>query len=622
VPIIPFMDERPIDELDAAPMGSAATQNVAHRTTGEEAAEFDEALAGVNFSTRQDLDSGDIVDAIVVSIGENDVLLDVGDKAECAVPVEEFKDLAAGPLPIQVGDSVKVIINGRSNSGQLMVSHRKALRQMGLAHVQEAFRTHTLLQGIVEKEVKGGLIVDIDGVQAFLPASQVDLKHVDNLADWAGKPINCYVIDYIKDRKRVVVSHRAVLEEEQNLVRDAVISQLVVGEVIGATVKTITDFGVFVDLGGGVDGLIPREEISWEKGGHPSQYVVVGDSVMVKVLSITRTEKKTKISLSRKQAKADPFEILPVKYPVGSEIDGEIVGITHFGAFVRIEEGIQGMIHVSDISWSGGNKRVKDYVKVGDRVKCQVLELDAERRRLSLGLKQLQDDPWELIEHRFPPGSRIKGTVTSLVQYGAFVKIADELEGLVHITDFSWDKKVTKPSQLLKKGDEVECKVLSIDKENRRLSLGIKQLSSSPFEEFVATTRVGDTLEGTVTKLESFGAFVEVAPLVEGLLHVSQISETRIEDPKSVLQVGEKIQVKITKVDRKNEKISLSRREVLRDIERQEIETYMVSSSEAIAAGDTAKPTIGSSKTSVGNSLAEALAGMNLKIGKSDNQDN
>lgn len=551
-----------------------------------EMSEFEESIGNYLPDSMNEIAGGEIVDAIIVGIRGDDVLLDVGDKAECTVPREEFLE-PDGSFGFQPGDSVKVYVKGRSESGQYQVSYRRAIRMAGVSKVQDAFKKHQILSGRITKEVKGGLIVDVLGVQAFLPASHIDLHRVDNLEEWVGRDIQCYIIDYNRDRKRIIASRRQVLEEEQELVRDAVIGKLEVGTVFGATVKSITDFGAFVDLGGGVDGLIPREEMSWERGGHPSQYVTVGEPVYVKVLSITKGSSKTKISLSRKQAKPDPFEILPVKYPEGSEVEGEIVGITHFGAFVRIEEGIQGMIHVSDLSWSGGNKRVKDFVKEGDRVTCQVLEIDQERRRLSLGMKQLVNDPWDAIEQRFPIGARIEGEVTSLVQYGAFVKVSDELEGLVHITDFSWDKNIKKPQQMLKKGDKVQCLVLEIDRENRRLSLGIKQLSASPFEQFVATTQPGTKVMGKVTKVESFGAFVEIAPGVEGLLHVSQISEDRVENPKDALVVGQEIEVKITKIDRKNEKVSLSRREVMRDIEREEIQTYMQTGTEIADGGGT-----------------------------------
>jgi len=575
IPIKPFFDEDIEEDM------SGIEQDLL-----DEMSEFDEQIDQYLPEAIQEVATGDIVDAVIVGVKEKDVLLDVGDKAECSVPKEEFLE-PDGSFPYKTGDTVKVYVKGRSDQGQFYVSFRRALRMMGVTKVQDAFKKHQILTGLITKEVKGGLIVDIDGVQAFLPASHVDMHRVDNLAEWANKEIKCYIIDFNRDRKRIIASRRAVLEEEQDLVRDAVIGKLEVGEVIGATVKSITDFGAFVDLGGGVDGLIPREEMSWERGGHPNQYVKVGDPVSVKVLSITKGSSKTKISLSRKQAKADPFEILPVKYPENSEVDGEIVGITHFGAFVRIEEGIQGMIHVSDLSWSGGNKRVKDFVKEGDKVRCQILEIDQERRRLSLGMKQLVNDPWELIEHRFPKGARLEGEVTSLVQYGAFVKVADDLEGLVHISDFSWDRKITKPSQMLKKGDRAQCVVLEVDRENRRLSLGMKQLEASPFEQFLATVRVGDKVKGKVTKIETFGAFVEVANGVEGLLHVSQISEDRVDDPRQIMNVGDEVDVKVTKVDRKNEKVSLSRREVIRDIERDEIQTYMQTTEAAQTGGGT-----------------------------------
>jgi small subunit ribosomal protein S1 len=589
VPIKPIFDIEYDDELE--------------RELEREMSDFENQIESYLPDQMNEISGGDVVEATIVGIRDEDILLDVGDKAECSVPKEEFLN-EKREFPFATGDTVRVYVKGRSDSGQYQVSYKRAERMEGVMKVQEAFEKHQLLQGFISKEVKGGLIVEIFGVQAFMPASHIDLHRVDNLQDWVGKTESVYIIDFSRDRKRIIASRRAFLDEENQLIREAVISKLSIDEIIGATVKSITDFGAFVDLGGGVDGLIPREEISWERGGHPSDYVKVGDPVQVKVLSITRGSAKTKISLSRKQAKADPFEILPVKYPEGTEIEGEVVGITHFGAFVRIEEGIQGMVHVSDLSWSGGNKRVKDFLTEGQKLKCVVLEIDQDRRRLSLGVKQLADDPWELIEHRFPVGARCEGEVTSLVQYGAFVKISDELEGLVHISDFSWDRKVTKPSQMLKKGDQVQCVVLEIDGDNRRLSLGIKQLTASPFEEFLATKRVGDHVEGTVTKLESFGAFIEVATNVEGLLHASQISEEQVADPADVLKVGEKLEVKITKIDRKNEKVSLSRREALRDAERQEIRTYMKAGGESVGgtAGD-------SGTTLFGEMLREAQAG-------------
>jgi len=544
-----------------------AGEAVEVRPEGE--AEFDSLLQEY-LEKIHDYAAGDIIDATIVDVKRDYVLVDVGDKAEGVVNMEELVD-AQGEIHVSVGDQIPVKILGRDNeTGQVSVSYRRALGELAWHRVREASKRKTPVTGRVAQVVKSGLIVDV-GVPAFMPASQIDTSRVEKLEEWVGREVAAYVIDLDMDRRRVVLSRRRLVEEDEERQRKRILESLEPGQERVVRIKKILDFGAFADLGG-IDGLIPRDEVSWERGADPREFLKEGRDLKVKVLSVDH--ETGRVSLSRKQVKPDPWEKIEEKFPVDTVVKGKVVGVADFGAFVSLEEGIRGMIHSSDLSWAAGRKKVEDYLKVGDSVRAVVLEVDKGRRRMALGLKQITQDPWEEIEGTFRAGKVVKGPVTSVTAYGAFMRLTPDLEGLIHVSDMGWEKKIKSPGDYVKVGDEVEAVVLRIDRERRRINLGLKQLSKSPFERYLQEHREGAIVHGTVTRLTDFGAFVELAPEVEGLIHVSQLEDRRIEKPEEAVKAGQEIDAKILKVDKKNQKISLSRRAFLKEQEAREVEAY------------------------------------------------
>ncbi len=516
------------------------------------------------------LEVGDIIEVPIVTVRRDYVLIDVGDKAEGVIDICEFLD-ENGEINIAVGDLVEVLIQGRDEeSGQVMVSHQLAVQRLSLERLQRAHENKTPLSGKVTEVVKAGLIVRV-GIPCFMPASQIDHRRVDDLAAWLGKQIEAYVIDFDWSRRRAILSRRKLLEEAEEQRRQNLLASLIPGENLTVKVKSVLDFGAFVDLGG-LDALLPREEVSWERGARPSTFLKEGQTLKVKILSVDR--ETGKVAVSRRQAKSNPWETIERKYPVNKVVRGTVVNITRYGAFVNLEEGLTGLIHISDLSWASGAKRPQDYLKEGDTVKAVILGFDKEKRRLSLGLKQISLDPWTEVEDKYPVGSRIRGVVTAFTNYGAFVKLGENIEGMIHVSDFSWGKPPAHPGKVLRLNQEVEAVVLKTDQESHRISLGLKQLTTSPFEQFARTHSVGERVKGQIVRLLPFGAFVELGG-VEGLIHVSQIAPERIESPDDVLKVGQTVDLKITKIDVANQKISLSRKEYLRDLEAREAKGYV-----------------------------------------------
>jgi small subunit ribosomal protein S1 len=405
-----------------------------------------------------------------------------------------------------------------------------------------------------------------------MPASHIDTSRVIDLSAWIGREIEAYVLEFNIDQRRAVISRRLLIQEDLDKRRSALLNSLKLGEIRQVCVKSILDFGAFVDMGP-IDGFIPREEISYERGSHPSMFLQGGQEVKVKVIKVDG--ETGKITLSRKQARVDPWIKVDEKYPANAVITGRVVSITNFGAFVQIEEGITGMIHVSNLSWDKGAKRPEYFMKEGDIVKAVVLELDKENRKMALGLKQITEDPWIEVEGKYNPGMRVKGIVTQLTEFGAFIKLDDNLEGLVYISNLTWDKKPEKPNKYLKVGQEIEAIILKTDREGRRISLGYKQLQKSPWDFFFDTHRLGDIVPGVVTRLTSFGAFVDLGEGVEGLLHVSQISTERVDNPNMVLKEGQNIRCKIIKIASGARRISLSRKDVIMEEEKKALAEFL-----------------------------------------------
>jgi small subunit ribosomal protein S1 len=517
------------------------------------------------------VESGQLIRVPIVAIHRDHVLVDVGEKAEGIVAIQELT-LPNGELPYKLGDPIDVIVKHQdAETGLVVLSHYEARRRVAMNTMEEAARTGAPVSGIVRQAVKGGLLVDV-GLIAFMPASMVDTRRVEDFEAWVGRQVECAVLEFSPNKRRIIVSRRKLLDDRRAAERDAALSRLVVGETVEGRVKKIVDFGVFVDLGG-VDGLVHRGEISWQRNVKVEDCLALDQVVQVKIVNVDRDSGK--ISLSRRQTLPDPWVGADEKYPVGATVRGKVVSLTGYGAFVRLEEGVDGMIHVSDMAWDSGGRRPADYIAVGQEVEAAVTGVDVEQRRISLGLKQLTADPWESLVERHPVMSRVKGKVTGLTKYGAFVEIEEGVEGMIHVSDFTWDKKVRQPKDVIDKGDEVEACILSIDRDKRRISLGVKQLSESPMTLFAARHRVGQAVEGEVSGVAEFGVFVSLAGGLEGFDHVSQLDDTRIESPASIFKVGDKIEAEITKIDENEGKIGLSRKLFKKNAHKKVIANYM-----------------------------------------------
>ncbi|MGB7229336.1 MAG: 30S ribosomal protein S1, partial [Candidatus Acidiferrales bacterium] len=515
-------------------------------------------------------------------------VVDVGGKFEGLVPAQEFVE--TGGIHFSPGDLIEVERLAEHKEGYVLLSHVRAHRRMVWARIENSHKEGRTLTGKIVDRIKGGLVVDI-GVRAFLPASQLDLRPTHDLEAWKDREIECRVLKLNRKRGNVVVSRRAILEEEQKKQRSALADSLNEGAVVTGKVKNITDYGVFVDLGG-LDGLLHISDLVWGRITHPSEAVSAGQEIQVQILKFDK--EKMRISLGRKQLLPDPWATVPERFPVGSRLHGKIMGVTDYGAFVQIEPGVEGLVHVSEMSWSKRVKHPSKLVNPGDEVEVVVLDLNSEQRRISLGLKQTQPDPWAGIAEKYPVNSVVTGRVRNLAEFGAFIEIAEGIEGLIHVSDFSWKERVKHPSEKLKKGEEVQAKVLKIDGEHRRLSLGLKQLNDIWANWFEAH-KLNEIVRGKVARNTSFGAFVELAEGIEGLCHISEIEERRPKGesgdrnkPKSqaakpALAEGTEYDFKVIRLDPAQRKISLSYRAAKKQVERQEIAAFRSSKSSPTA---------------------------------------
>jgi len=556
-----------------APPGSPSPESAEGAAPAAPAEDQDfEALLGQHL-TRMDvtLEPGQLLRVPIVSTQGDDVLVDVGEKAEGVLKRTELLDLSGQAL-YRPGDLIDVVVRGQDpTTGLIRLSHTEARRRLTYQAIEAALAAGTPIRGRVTRAVKGGLIVEI-GTTAFLPASQIDLRRVEDLEAWVGQQIECLVLEFSPANHRIILSRRKLLESRRQHTRAALLERLQVGDVVEGTVKRIVDFGVFVDLGDNVDGLIPRSEVSLNRAGRPEDYVQLGERVRVKVIEIDR--ETGKMTLSRRRAQPDPWEGVLARYPLGKEIEGEIVSLTGYGAFVRLEEGLDGMIHISDLAWDSAGRRPSDYVSVGQRLQAVILQIDAEKQRISLGVKQITTDPWEELEERYPAQTRIRGKVTGLTKYGAFVEIEPGIEGMIHVSDFSWAKRVNHPREVVRKGEEIEACVLAIDRQRRRIALGVKQLAENPLALFSARTKVGQSVQGTVINLTDFGVFLKLEEGVEGFIHVSQLDRNRVESPAALFKIGDSIEAEVTKIDLEAGKVSLSRRQLLKREEKEILRSY------------------------------------------------
>ena len=507
-------------------------------------------------SSSNEFEEGEVVRGRVVHVGSSEVLVDVGYKSEGAIPIEEFH--RHGIMP-KVGEEIEVYLEAKEDAeGLIVLSKDKADKIKVWDAITAAYEKGSPVEGRVVEVVKGGLSVDV-GVKAFLPGSQVDLRPVKNLASMIGQPIRAKVIKLNRRRGNVVLSRRSVLEEEREEKKKHTLEVLAEGMVLTGTVKNITDYGAFIDLGG-IDGLLHVTDMSWGRVGHPSEIFQVGDQVEVVVLHFDR--ESGRVSLGYKQKSSDPWERVELTYPSGTKVTGRVVSLTNYGAFIELEPGVEGLVHVSEMSWTRRVRHPSKIVNVGDEVGVIVLDVNRLAKRISLGMKQVEPDPWGTIDERYRIGNRVAGKVRNLTDFGAFIELEPGVDGLLHISDMSWTRNVGHPSEVLKKGQEIETQILNIDKENKRISLGLKQVQPDPWTTVAQRFPMGSRVTGKVVRLTDFGAFVELEPGVDGLLHISQMSSRPIATPSEIVNVGDELGLLVIRVDPNERRIGLSLKEL------------------------------------------------------------
>ncbi|TNF28593.1 MAG: 30S ribosomal protein S1 [Deltaproteobacteria bacterium] len=514
---------------------------------------------------------GEIVTGTVIAIGSDYVTVDIGYKSEGQIPIEEFHGTAAG-MNLKVGDKIDVYLESQENEhGQVELSKEKADKLKIWDEINDAVERNELVEGIITGRVKGGLTVDI-GVKAFLPGSQVDLRPVRNLEKYISETYKFKVIKFNKRRGNIVLSRRALLEAEREELKAKTLEKLEVGMTMKGIVKNITEYGCFVDLGG-IDGLLHITDMSWGRVNHPSEMFEVGDEVEVMILKFDpRTER---VSLGLKQVSEDPWVSVSDKYHVGDRVKGKVVSLTDYGAFVELEDGIEGLIHVSEMSWTKRVKHPSKVVSIGDIVETVILDIDIENKRISLGMKQIETNPWELLQERYPVGSVVRGKIRNITNFGLFIGIEEGIDGLIHVSDISWSNKVKNPADVFQKGDEVEAVVLHIDVEKERFSLGIKQLSRDPWESVEDRYPPGSVIEGAVTKVLDFGAIVEIEDAIEGLIHISELTYEKVSSVTEVVREGQAVRAKVISLIPEERKIGLSMKRLSEEEASEEYSEYL-----------------------------------------------
>src|SRR3984885_4970598 len=499
----------------------------------------------------RDFREGSIVKGHVLEIRPREVLVDIGYKSEGVIPASEFDDVE----DLQVGDEVEVLLERlEDDQGMVKLSKEKAAHKQNWDKIVKVFQGDGLIKGKVKAVVKGGLTVNI-GVEAFLPASQIDIVPPKDLQQFVGNTYDFKIVKVNDDRKNVVLSRRELIEQERAEKRQKFLDGVKIGSTVHGTVKNLTDFGAFIDLDG-MDGLLHITDMTWGRLGHPSELLKVGQPLEVVVLDINK--EKERVSLGLKQTQKNPWDQIEERFPAGQRVKGKITNLVRDGAFVEIEEGVEGLIHVSELSWTKRIMRPSDILTAGQEVVAVVLGVNKEEQKISLGLRQLEPNPWDEIEKKYTIGSHVKGAIRNMTAYGAFVELEDGIDGMIHVSDLSWTRKINHPSEMFKKGDEVEAEVIDIDKTNQRISLGIKQLSDDPWKNIDQKYKIGDLVKGKVAKLASFGAFVQLADDIDGLVHISQLSEDHVAKVKDVLKAGQEVEARVIKVDKAERRIGLS----------------------------------------------------------------
>lgn len=532
------------------------------------------AAMGSNFATEEEyddiyhevpiaFDAGKIVKGRVIRVEGDDVLVDVGYKSEGIVPKEEWDDTPPDP-----GLEVEVLLEEFEDEyGMLVLSKRKADRLREWEKIIATHKEGDTVRGKVMRKIKGGLLVNI-GVNVFLPASQVDIRRPHDIGTYVDQDIECVILKIDEERRNIVVSRRKLIEDMRERLKKTLLTELKEGDVRDGVVKNIADFGAFVDLGG-IDGLLHITDMSWGRISHPTEMVKIDDKIKVKVLNIDRDREK--IALGMKQLQSSPWDNVADKYPVGTKVNGEVVNVMSYGAFVKLEDGIEGLVHISEMSWTKRVNHPTELVNIGDKVDVVVLGINKEKQEISLGMKQTQANPWDNVTEKYPEGKEVTGTVRNLTNYGAFIELEEGVDGLLHVSDMSWTRKISHANEMLKKGMELACRVLSVDQERKRIALGLKQLAGDPWETDIPVRyKVGTMVKGKVTKITNFGVFVELESELEGLLHVSELADHKVENPETICKVGDEIEVRVLRVDVDDRKIGLSRKTPTEPIEEKE----------------------------------------------------
>jgi small subunit ribosomal protein S1 len=496
-----------------------------------------------------------IIEGTVIRVEADEVLVDIGYKSEGVVTLDEWDKDEPPPQP---GEKISVLLEEvEDDFGLIMLSKRKADRVREWERVIKNHAEGDVVKGAVLRKIKGGLLVNI-GVNVFLPASQVDIRRPQDIGTYIGREIECVILKIDEARRNIVVSRRKLIEDRRTELKQKLLADLTDGAVRKGVVKNIADFGAFVDLGG-IDGLLHITDMSWGRIGHPTEMVKIDQEIEVKVLHVDR--EKEKIALGLKQLVPSPWDAVGDKYPVGAKINGEVVNVMSYGAFVKLEDGIEGLVHISEMSWTKRINHPTEIVQIGDKVDVVVLGINKEKQEISLGMKQTLPNPWDDVAAKYPPGANVKGVVRNLTNYGAFIELEEGVDALLHVSDMSWTRKISHASEMLKKGQELECQVLTVDQERKRIALGLKQLASDPWATDIPSKfQPGEVVKGKVTKITNFGVFVELAPELEGLLHISELGDTKVENPEELVKVGNELEVRVLRVDTDDRKIGLSRK--------------------------------------------------------------
>jgi small subunit ribosomal protein S1 len=510
---------------------------------------MEEAMA----QCQTDFAAGQIVKGTVIEIRQKEVMIDIGYKSEGSVPINEFEDHSEEAL--KLGDEVDVqILRLEDREGMVELSHEQAIFKQNWDNIKTICEEGGCIKGRVKAAVKGGLIVNI-GVEAFLPSSQIDIITPYDLEPYVGQTYDFKVMKLNLERQNIVLSRRELIEEERSAKRAKLLGDMVPGDIRKGTVKNLTDFGAFIDLNG-LDGLLHITDMSWGRITHPSQMLATGQELEVVVLDINKENER--VSLGLKQKESNPWDKIEEKYPIGDKVSGKVVNLMPYGAFIELEPGVEGLVHVSELSWTKRINKPSEVIKAGEEIEAVVLGINQDEQKISLGIRQLETNPWDLAEEKYKVGAKVSGKIRNLTSYGAFMGLEEGLDAMIHVSDISWTRKINHPSEVLKKGMDVEAQVLEVDRENQRISVGVKQLDKDPWDKIEELYKIGDLVEGKVSKLASFGAFIGLEHDIDGLVHISQISEDRVEKIKDVLNVGEDVTARVIKIDRSDRRIGLS----------------------------------------------------------------